>query len=475
MEITIIIPCHNIENYIGRCLQSIIKQSYDKSRYEIIIIFDSCTDRTEIVAKNKLENSGIIYRCFNVDLKNAGLARNVGLENASGKYVWFIDGDDYLLDDNAFSKQVYAMEKSKCNATYQKKFQSDEPVTDDDAIWRFFFKREFLIGEKFPNVEINEDWIFVKSLKKKDTYSEIFIDDLLYHYTFPRDGSLTHEHGKHKPTHFVLNKKQYTSGMKMNYICAIVKDEHRYIREWALYHRGIGFDRIIIYDNNSHKPYDSELGDLIDDGFIEIRNWSDTSPSRQLNAYNDFVHSSEWLPGEWCAFIDVDEFICFDNVQTISEFVRLYNSYAGVGLSWKTYNANGHIQAPEGVSTFEAYTTTFDYPEPRIKFIARLADIEDIYSAHAFIPKRGLFVTTGGTPIFEQDPEYQDYKNGHIKHYLTKSWEDWVIRLKRGNITKGLRTVDTFFTYNPDMADLKEELTKGLDYNDFPTIRNKGD
>lgn len=472
MDITIIIPCHDIESYIGKCLQSIIKQNYDKSKYEIIIVFDSCTDRTEAVGKNHLKNSGINYRCFYVSYKNAGLARNVGLENALGKYVWFIDGDDYLLDNNAFNKQIYAIEKTCCKAVYQKKFQSEEPVTEDDAIWRFFFNREFLIGERFPDEEINEDWKFVRSLKCKSGYSEVFIDDILYHYRYPREGSLTFNRRKAmKPTHLILNKKRNTAGTKMNYICAIIKDEHRYIREWALYHRGIGFDRIILYDNNSGKSYDAELGDLIDDGFIEMREWKDVTPSRQLNAYNDFVRGNEWLTNEWCAFIDVDEFIYFDNVQTVSEFVRLYSGYAGVGLSWKTYNASGHIKAPEGISTFEAYTTTFDYPEPRIKFIARLEDIEEIYSAHAFIPKRGLLITTGGAPIFEQSPEYRDYTNGHIKHYITKSWEDWVIRLKRGNITKGLRTIETFFEYNPDMISLKDELMRELNCNEFPTIR----
>lgn len=68
MDITIIIPCYNIEDYIGRCLQSIIKQSYDKNKYEVIIIFDLCTDDTETVAKDILENSGMNYRCFYVNV-----------------------------------------------------------------------------------------------------------------------------------------------------------------------------------------------------------------------------------------------------------------------------------------------------------------------------------------------------------------------------------------------------------------------
>lgn len=248
----------------------------------------------------------------------------------------------------------------------------------------------------------------------------------------------------------------------MYYVCAIIKDEHEYIREWAEHNRKIGFDKMVLYDNNSCAPYDEELGDMIKDGFIEMRPWEDRRWSRQLRAYSDFLYSAEWDKEDWCAFIDADEFIYFEKVKTISEFVKIYDSYAGVGLSWKMYNADGHIKTPKGLPLAKAYTREIDSWEPRIKIVARLSEISCIASPHCIIPTRGEIVTTGFTPILEQNPEYLDYSNGHIKHYITKSWEDWVKRLKRGNITDGLRTVETFFKLNPEMEYLREELTKSL-------------
>ena len=53
---------------------------------------------------------------------------------------------------------------------------------------------------------------------------------------------------------------------------------------------------------------------------------------------------------------------------------------------------------------------------------------------------------------------------------MTKSWEDWIRRLKRGNITNGLRTIDFFFKLNPDLENQKEVLIKNLNYSDFPSI-----
>lgn len=257
------------------------------------------------------------------------------------------------------------------------------------------------------------------------------------------------------------------------YICAIIKDEHPYIREWALYNRGLGFDKIVLYDDGSSHPYDAELGDLMRDGFVEMREWKDDRWSRQSRVYNDFVWSGDWDENDYCAFIDVDEFIFFDEAETIDKFMSMYREFAGVGLSWKMYNANGRIKSPTGIPTPQAYTTEFMHYEPRIKVIGRLKDVKTFPTVHHFVPVRGRLVTTNNRTIYGMNMNYCNYTNGHIKHYLTKSWEDWLRRLRRGNITRGLRKVETFFEFNPDMAHLRAELTKDLDYSEFPTIRNE--
>ncbi|MEI3535579.1 MAG: glycosyltransferase family 92 protein [Bacilli bacterium] len=254
------------------------------------------------------------------------------------------------------------------------------------------------------------------------------------------------------------------------FICAMIKDEHIYIREWALYHKKLGFNKIFLYDDNSSHSYEKELGDLILEGFIEIQAWHGNEWSRQSRAYNQFVWSRTWGDEDYCAFIDIDEFIYFDKAKNIEEFMEYYHEFAGVGLSWKMYNANGRIKAPTNLSTFEAYTQEFEYFEPRIKVIGRLKDILSFPTVHHFKPLRGRLVMTNNQTIHGMNAKYCDYTNGHIKHYITKSWEDWIRRLKRGNITRGLRTVDLFFRFNPDLNIYREELTKNLNYLDFPTI-----
>lgn len=94
--ISVIIPIYNVMNYLSYCIDSVIAQDY--SNIEIILVNDGSTDKSlEICNYYKEKDNRIIV----VDKKNGGLsdARNAGLEIARGKYVVFIDGDDFVSDN----------------------------------------------------------------------------------------------------------------------------------------------------------------------------------------------------------------------------------------------------------------------------------------------------------------------------------------------------------------------------------------
>ena len=100
MKVSIIIPAYNTERYIKRCLNSTIKQTLDNSQYEIIVINDSSKDKTLGVIKkflNKFNNFLIIN---NNKTQGPGISRNKGLRLSRGKYIFFLDSDDYI-DQNA--------------------------------------------------------------------------------------------------------------------------------------------------------------------------------------------------------------------------------------------------------------------------------------------------------------------------------------------------------------------------------------
>lgn len=99
--ISVIVPCYNQAQYLDECLQSVLDQTY--TDWECIIVNDGSPDHTEEIAKKWVEKD---TRFIYLSKENGGLsdARNYGLKQARGAYVWFIDGDDYINDKEALNK-----------------------------------------------------------------------------------------------------------------------------------------------------------------------------------------------------------------------------------------------------------------------------------------------------------------------------------------------------------------------------------
>ncbi|NFO13453.1 glycosyltransferase [Clostridium botulinum] len=100
IEISVVIPIYNVERYLEKCLESVVSQNFDS--YQVILVNDGSTDSSEKIAKKFVKK----YKRFKIVNKtNAGLgaARNTGLQHCSGKYVVFIDSDDYIEKDYLYT------------------------------------------------------------------------------------------------------------------------------------------------------------------------------------------------------------------------------------------------------------------------------------------------------------------------------------------------------------------------------------
>lgn len=96
IKVTVIIPVYNGKDYINRCIDSVLKQSLKD--IQIIVVNDGSTDSTlEFLTEydNKNENLTII----NIENSGQGIARNIAIKKAKGKYLYFMDSDDYLHPD----------------------------------------------------------------------------------------------------------------------------------------------------------------------------------------------------------------------------------------------------------------------------------------------------------------------------------------------------------------------------------------
>lgn len=89
--ISIIIPTYNGEKHISKCIDSILKQTY--SNFELIVVNDGSTDETERVIR-QIEDSRI--KLYSIANHGVSYARNYGIDKAKGKFILFVDDDDYI-------------------------------------------------------------------------------------------------------------------------------------------------------------------------------------------------------------------------------------------------------------------------------------------------------------------------------------------------------------------------------------------
>ena len=119
-KISILVPIYNVEKYLKKCLDSMIQQTF--TDIEIICMDDGSTDGSEKKCVEwKAKDSRIRY----IDKKREGvfIARNIGVEQAKGKYLLFIDSDDWI--DQTYVEKLY-----------QKAVETDADIVECD-FWRF--------------------------------------------------------------------------------------------------------------------------------------------------------------------------------------------------------------------------------------------------------------------------------------------------------------------------------------------------
>ena len=197
MKLSIIIPVFNVEQYISECLNSLLP--YVNDEVEVFIIDDCSTDNTlqyirYTIIKYPLTNITVIANPVN---KGVSYSRNQGLKHCKGKYVAFIDGDDYV-------EKIYIRELMRfCHSNYDYALLSWSKVGISTgkyysrclpkwnyAVWCRVFKKDII---KFT---FDESMIWGEDMKFLDqnitgSMKCAYIDDYVYVYRFGRSGSIT--------------------------------------------------------------------------------------------------------------------------------------------------------------------------------------------------------------------------------------------------------------------------------------------
>lgn len=211
--ISVIVPVYNMEQYLERCVNSILRQTYEK--LEIILVDDGSTDASPEMCDAFAKKDSRIQV---VHKENGGLsdARNAGLAVAAGAYIGYVDSDDWIEHDmyERMYRACVEQDAQLCVCRYFCEYADrtlgggsaeQVPLTREEllriyigghaqyviynSVWSKLFRRSLVEGMMFPKGRNSEDITYTtKAFCKLER--AVYLDRCLYHYVLDREGSI---------------------------------------------------------------------------------------------------------------------------------------------------------------------------------------------------------------------------------------------------------------------------------------------
>lgn len=215
-------------------------------------------------------------------------------------------------------------------------------------------------------------------------------------------------------------------------ICAVAKNENKYIKEWINYHLNLGFDKIFIYDNNDSCT--EKISEIIQNESVEIYEWFDRKAIQSV-AYTDCYnnHRSEF---DWILYIDIDEFVVLEHVKNIKEFLsqEIFSNTNIIRLNWMHFTDNNELDViNNNYNVFNRFKERVKYFKDCYgkSFIHTKLDIKYTISSHGYCNKKDLkdAVNAIGEKCLNEScvVSYTPvYKNAWINHYRTKTIGEYI-------------------------------------------------
>ncbi len=213
--VTVIVPVYNTEQQLERCVRSIQNQTY--KTLEILLVDDGSTDRSPQICDELAKDD---TRIRVIHKKNGGVsdARNKGLDEAKGKYIVFVDSDDWIEEEmiavmveKAGQHQVplvvcdYIRTGENRESTKDGKEQlfssaqaletylaEDENVRIPHSVWGKLFSRELIGDRRFPLIKRTEELLFSTEIFCEMKQC-VYLPQTFYHYCDDRADSLMHQ------------------------------------------------------------------------------------------------------------------------------------------------------------------------------------------------------------------------------------------------------------------------------------------
>ncbi len=268
--ISVIVPVYKTEQYLDRCVQSILTQTY--KNLEIILVDDASPDRCPELCDIWAEKDSRI-KVMHIENKGVANARNQALKLAGGDYIGFVDSDDYIEPD-MYEILLSEFEKNDCDIAMcsyqindaQKGEDKSERILAADAmkniaygeyeygvLWNKLYKKAAADGIEMPNLSYSEDLVYnYYVFKNAKTVSRNSLK--LYHY-YQNDSSVVHS---------TFNEKNYDAVKARKMIMDDISSDvlKPYILKGYLLSCYVFLNQIIM-NNKCLDFYDCVRGDIL--------------------------------------------------------------------------------------------------------------------------------------------------------------------------------------------------------------------
>lgn len=220
-------------------------------------------------------------------------------------------------------------------------------------------------------------------------------------------------------------------------VVAIAKNEGKYIKEWLTYHKLIGVQKVLLYDNESTDNLEDIVKPYVDIGFVEYIKYPGIG--MQMSAYNDAITRYK-NSIKYMAIIDCDEFLVpvGENEELLPILEKLFKTYSaagGIGISWCVYGSSGKEKKEEGLVT-ERFThrgRQGEFPSVMYKTIINPRLVKEYVSPHFPVYKRGAYaVAPDGRRLYGMYNYDVCFDEIVCNHYFCKSKEEFIEKISRG-------------------------------------------
>ena len=250
-------------------------------------------------------------------------------------------------------------------------------------------------------------------------------------------------------------------------ICAIAKNEDDYIDEWIRYYLKLGVDQICIFQNNWRYsgPFTENF---------HVHWYAQDGEVQQLNAYNRFLHNTNLSIQEldWCAFIDVDEYICVSDVsRSFQDILEEFQAYPSLAINWRLFGSS-RLSWDGSHDVVTRFTKCEAVLNKHIKQVVNLKIMREngmLSKAHFVNPHYGNWAAVNlqkNAVIGPFNIQCLDQVQLlELNHYVVKTWDECLAKSSRGRADVSCkRNAEEFFREH-DKNEIENTVAKDFYLN----------